>query len=278
MLAFAAMADPIHQRGANFPELVAIMQRLLAPDGCPWDREQTLDKLKPFLLEEAHEVLEAIEANDPREHCEELGDLLFQIIFQAELRAAEGAFGIEDVVAAIARKMVHRHPHVFGDLKVSGSDEVLANWGKLKEQEHAEQGKVRGTLDGVPRALPALLRAQRIGEKAARVGFDWPDLAGVRAKVDEELRELDEAIAGGDAAAIGEELGDLLFVLTRLASWCKLDAEDVLGACIRRFRARFDDMEARAAASGKALDGMTPEEMDALWREAKRRVAALPKK
>ena len=254
------------------------MERLLAPDGCPWDREQTLTTLKPFLLEEAHEVLEAIEADDPAEHCEELGDLLFQIVFQAALRAREGAFGLDDVVAAIARKMVRRHPHVFGDLKVSGSDEVLANWGKLKAAEHAEQGKRRGTLDGVPRALPSLLRAQRIGEKAANVGFDWPDLAGVRAKVDEELGELDEAVASGDAQAIGEELGDLLFVLTRFASWCKVDAEGALSACITRFRGRFDDMESSAASDGKVLKEMSLDEMDALWRRAKARAAALPKK
>ncbi|MSP62421.1 MAG: nucleoside triphosphate pyrophosphohydrolase [Myxococcales bacterium] len=273
------MAQPIreaiHQSGANFGELVAIMQRLLSKDGCPWDREQSLQTLKPFLIEEAHEVLEAIDAQDPEGHREELGDLLFQIVFQSELRAAEGAFGIEDVVAAIARKMVRRHPHVFGDLKVSGSEEVLANWGKLKAEEHAEQGKRRATLDGVPQALPSLLRAQRIGEKAAAVGFDWPDLAGVRAKVTEELGELDEAIASGDAAAIGEELGDLLFVLTRIASWCKVDAEGALAACIRRFRGRFEDMESRA---GRPLPELSLAEMDLLWRDAKRRASELPKK
>src|SRR3954469_20955463 len=141
---------PIQQSGSNFPELVAIMQRLLAPDGCPWDREQTLTPLKPFLLEEAHEVREAIDKNDPPEHCEELGDLLFQIVFQAELRAAEGHFGIEDVVASIARKMVRRHPHVFGDLKVADSSEVLANWGRWKAEEHAEKGVKRATLAGIP--------------------------------------------------------------------------------------------------------------------------------
>ncbi len=263
------------QRGENFGELVDIMARLLQPDGCPWDREQTLETLKPFLLEETYEVLEALEEGDPAHHCEELGDLLFQIVFQSALRAADGKFGIDDVVAAIAAKLVRRHPHVFGDLKVSGSDEVLRNWGQLKAKEHAEQGKQRGTLDGVPRALPALLRAQRIGEKAATVGFDWPDRAGVRAKVDEELAELDRAIADGDAQAIGEELGDLLFVLTRLASWVKVDAESVLSQAVARFRARFDDMEARA---GRPLKGMSLEEMDVLWREAKRRTAGVPKK
>jgi MazG family protein len=173
------------------------------------------------------------------------------------------------VVAAIASKMVRRHPHVFGDLKVSGSSEVLANWGKLKAAEHAEKGKKRGTLDGVPTALPALLQAQRLGEKAAGVGFDWPDVAGVREKVTEELGELDEAIARGDRAAIEEELGDLLFTLTRLGGKLGVGPEESLRTCMQRFRARFDEMERRATAAGRALDGMTLEEMDALWRQAK---------
>lgn len=259
----------IKQTGANFPELVAIMQRLLAPDGCPWDREQTLDSLKPYAIEEAFEVIEAIEKGDVPEHCEELGDLLFQIVFQAELRAREGRFGIEDVVAAIARKMVHRHPHVFGDLTVSGSAEVLKNWDTWKAIEHAKKGKVRGTLDGIPAALPALLQAQRVGEKAAGVGFDWPDVQGVRDKVTEELGELDEAMASGDRQAIEEELGDLLFTLTRLGSKLGVPPEDALRACIRRFRTRFASMEARAGESGRALKGMSLDEMDALWREAK---------
>ncbi|HZU84111.1 MAG TPA: nucleoside triphosphate pyrophosphohydrolase, partial [Polyangiaceae bacterium] len=211
----------IHQTGRNFPELVAIMQKLLAPDGCPWDREQTLETLKPYLVEEMYEVLEALDAGDVEGHREELGDLLFQIVFQAELRALDGKFGIEDVVAAIASKLVRRHPHVFADVKVSGSSEVLENWGRLKEAERKAAGKVRKTLDGVPRALPALLQAQRVGEKAAEVGFDWPDVAGVREKVDEELRELDEAVAQGDVDAIEAELGDVFFALVNLARHVK---------------------------------------------------------
>jgi tetrapyrrole methylase family protein/MazG family protein/ATP diphosphatase len=248
------------------------MKKLLAPDGCPWDREQTLDSLRPFLLEETYEVLEALDEGDAAEHCEELGDLLFQIVFQSALRAADGKFGIEDVVASIASKLVRRHPHVFGDLKVSGSDEVLANWSKLKAAERDAAGKkARGTLDGIPPALPALLRAQRIGEKAAAVGFDWPDFAGVRAKVDEELGELDQAIASGDPQAIGEELGDLLFVLTRVGARCKVDSEQALSACIARFRHRFEHMEANAE---RPLRELSLDEMDLLWRAAKK----LPKK
>ena len=260
---------PIRQSGANLVELTTIMQRLLAPDGCPWDREQTLATLQPYLIEEAYEVLDAMEKNDAREHCEELGDLLFQIVFQSALREAAGEFGIEDVIAAIGRKMVRRHPHVFGDFKVTGSADVLANWSKWKAEEHAEQGKKRGTLDGVPDAVPALLQAQRIGEKAAETGFDWPDTKGVRDKVDEELAELDEAMASGDAVAIGEELGDVLFTLTRLGSKLGVGPEEALRACIRRFRARFTTMEASAAAEGQALKNMSLEDMDKLWRAAK---------
>jgi tetrapyrrole methylase family protein/MazG family protein len=260
----------IQQRGATFPELVAIMQRLLAPDGCPWDREQTLSTLKPFLIEEAYEVLEAIETGDVAEHREELGDLLFQIVFQAELRAQEGAFGIDDVVKAIADKMTRRHPHVFGDAKVSGSEEVLVNWGKLKAEEHAEKGKVRRALEGVPSDLPALLRAQRIGEKASAVGFDWPDLQGIRDKVAEELAELDEAMAGGDPAQIEHEIGDLLFVLTRLSARLEVAPEDALRAAMRRFSGRFEAMEDRVLASGRQLKDVPLAELDPIWNEVKR--------
>lgn len=259
--------------GASLVELVDVMRRLLAPDGCPWDRDQTLASIRPYLVEETYEVLEAMEEGTPADHREELGDLLFQIVFQAALREAEGAFDIDDVVRAVAHKMIRRHPHVFGDLKVSGSSEVLAKWDQWKAEEHAEQGKRRGTLDGIPKALPALLQAQRLGEKAAKVGFDWPDVGGVREKLDEELGELDAALAQGDARAIGEELGDVLFTLTRLASKLGVDSEDALRACMGRFRARFEVMEARAEGEGRALPTLTLDELDALWRAAKRELA-----
>jgi MazG family protein len=268
----------IAQRGDNFGELVAIMQRLLAPDGCPWDREQSLQTLKPYLVEEAYEVLEAIDKNDVPEHCEELGDLLFQIVFQAELRAAEGAFGIEDVIAAIATKMRRRHPHVFGETKVKDSDEVLANWGKLKQAEQAEKGKVRRTLDGVPLDLPALLRAQRLGEKAAAVGFDWPDVKGARDKVDEELREIDEAIAGGNRDEIEHEIGDLLLAVSRLSAKLGVAPEDALRSALRRFTARFEAMESQIMAQGGNLSDTPLEEMDRLWNAIKRTGLTVPKK
>jgi MazG family protein len=260
----------IVQRGVNFPELVAIMQKLLSPDGCPWDREQTLGTLKGYLIEEAYEVLEAIEAGDAREHCEELGDLLFQIVFQAELRAREGQFGIEDVVRAIASKMVHRHPHVFGDAKVKDSAEVLVNWGKLKATEHEKKGKKRRILDGVPAELPALLRAQRIGEKAAAVGFDWPDARGVREKIDEELQEIEEAIAkGGDPAELEHEVGDLLLAVSRYAAKLGVSPEDALRSALRRFQGRFEAIEDRVAADGREVKDVPLEELDAIWNQVK---------
>jgi MazG family protein len=201
--------------GATLPRLAEVMQRLLAPDGCPWDREQTLLSLRPFVIEEAYEVVDAIDSGSPEDLREELGDLLMQIVFQAELARRQGWFGLDDVVAAISEKLVRRHPHVFGDTTVSGTEEVLANWEKLK----AAEKKDRGLLDSLPKSLPALLRAVRIGEKAARVGYDWPDVSGVRAKIDEELAELDVALSADDAKRAEEELGDVTPKPRSAARW-----------------------------------------------------------
>jgi tetrapyrrole methylase family protein / MazG family protein len=269
-----ANVPPDKQTGARFPELVAVMDRLLAPDGCPWDREQTLATLRSYLIEEAYEVLEAIDAADPAGHRDELGDLLFQIVFQSALRAREGHFGVDDVCDAIAAKMVHRHPHVFGETKVRDSAEVLENWGKLKEKELKDAGKQRRTLDGVPAALPALLRAQRLGEKAAGVGFDWPDVQGIRDKVAEEVAELDEAIAQGDPRAVEHEMGDLLFTLTRLSARLGVAPEDALRAANARFEGRFRDLEQSAVSDGKKLKEMSLEEMEVYWQQAKARERA----
>ncbi len=253
------------QDGRSLTRLVEIMQRLLAPGGCPWDREQTLQTLRPYVTEEAHEVVDAIDSGSPEELREELGDLLLQIVFQSELARAQGWFGPDDVVAAICDKLVRRHPHVFGDVQVSGTSEVLANWEVIKAQE--KQG--RGVLDGVPKALPALLRASRVGDKAARVGFDWPDLAGARSKVDEELGELDEALASGDARAIEHELGDVLFALVSVARKASVDPEAALRGTLDRFGARVRAVEQAAADSGSALSALSPEALDALWQAAK---------
>jgi MazG family protein len=257
------------QTGAEVSQLVGLMQRLLAPGGCPWDREQTLETLIPYLVEETYEVVEALAAGSVDDHREELGDLLLQIVFQSELRFAEGRFGIDDVARGIVAKLVRRHPHVFGDVVAKDADSVLANWAKLKAAEKAEKGK-HGALDGIPKSAPALLRATRAGEKAGAVGFDWPDADGPRAKVDEELRELDEARAAGDRASMKRELGDALFAVVNLARKLDLDAELALREATDRFARRFGHLEAALAAEGRAVTDAGPEEQDRLWRAAKR--------
>lgn len=241
------------------------MRRLLAPDGCPWDREQTLETLKPFLLEETYEVLEALDADEPRQHCEELGDLLLQIVFQAELRSRQGHFTVDDVVASIVNKLIRRHPHVFGDVRLGTAAEVLDQWTDLKQKE-----KPRRTLDGVPRALPALLRAQRLTDRAAQVGFDWPDAAGPRGKIDEEVGELDAATRAGERTRIRDELGDVLFAVVNLSRKLGIDAEEALRLAGDRFSARFAFVEDQLALRGKAPKEATLTEMDELWEAAKK--------
>lgn len=270
------MTDPkklAAQDGRTLPELVAIMQRLLAPDGCPWDREQTLETLRPFVIEEAHEVVDAIDRGSPEMLKEELGDLLLQIVFQAELARAAGFFGPDDVVAAIVDKMVRRHPHVFGEDKLGTADEVLRAWErrKAKEREAKDGAKAKGALDGVPTAMPALLRAVRVGEKAARVGYDWTSAEGAREKVGEELAELDAAAASGDVRRMEEELGDLLFALASWARHRALDPEASLRGSLDRFSRRFGVVEKLARERGIALEDESPEALDALWNEAKGR-------
>ncbi len=257
--------------GHRFVDVVELMNRLLAPDGCPWDREQTLASLKPYLLEEAHEVLEALESGDVQHHREELGDLLLQIVFQSALREREGAFDIDQVCTALVDKMKRRHPHVYGELVVKDAQEVLSNWGAIKAAEKKAQGpsEKRGTLAGIPTGLPALLRAQRLGERAAAVGFDWPDLTGVRDKLNEELAELNEALGDGDDAAIVHELGDVLFTLTRLCSKLGHPPEDVLRAANARFVQRFSAMEQAAESDGHTLKELSLSQMNAYWDRGK---------
>lgn len=229
------------QDGTTLTRLVGVMRRLLAPDGCPWDREQSFESLRRYVLEEACEVIDAIESGDKNGLKEELGDLLLQIVFQSELARRDGTFAIDDVIAGIVEKLVTRHPHVFGDLDAKDADEVLRNWEKIK----AKEKKDRGILAGVPKSLPALVRAQRIGEKVERVGFDWADARGSRAKVEEEVRELDQAIAEGDPTKIEEEMGDVLFALVNLSRHVKVDAEGALRRTIDKFTRRFSHVEAR---------------------------------
>lgn len=249
------------QDGSTLPRLVQIMQRLLAPDGCPWDREQSLQSLRPYVIEEAHEVADAIDRGSPEDLREELGDLLLQIVFQAELARAQQWFGPDDVVSAICDKLVRRHPHVFADTQVSGSAEVVANWEAIK----AEEKRGRGALEGVPVALPALLRAVRMGEKAARVGFDWPDGQGARDKIGEELAELDRALASGDEESAARELGDLLFAIANFARKRSLDPETALRQTLNRFAARVKAVEQAAEERGQAIGELDAAQLDALW-------------
>lgn len=259
------------QDGTTLSRLVGVMRRLLAEDGCPWDREQSFESLRKYVLEEACEVIDAIDGGDRAAIREELGDLLLQVVFQAELGRREGAFAIDDVVSAIVEKLVHRHPHVFGDVDVKDSKEVLSNWEKLKAKEKAG----RGVLEGVPRSLPALTRSQRIGEKVARVGFDWADASGSLAKVHEEVSELTEAIKKGDKDQIEDELGDALFALVNLARHAEVDAEGALRRTIDKFTRRFSHVEKRVKEvhggwgepSEKSV--LALEVLDGYWEEAK---------
>ena len=249
--------------------LLGIMHRLRAPGGCPWDREQTLESLRPYVLEETYEVLEAIDAGDVAGHREELGDLLLQIVFQAELRQEAGAFEFADVADAISDKLVSRHPHVFGDGQVKDAEGVLRQWAALKREEKRKKGGGKSVLEGVPRELPALARADRLTEKASRIGFDWPDAAGARAKVAEELAELDAAMGAGERTEIEHEVGDLLFAVANLARKLGVAPEEALRTTLARFTARFHHVEEVLERRGVPHGGATLAEMDALWDEAK---------
>jgi len=255
---------------AALARLLAIMDRLRDPGGCPWDREQSLRSLTPYLLEEAHEVIEAIEAGDGAHHKEELGDLLFQIVFQARIAREEGKFDFADVCDSIADKLTRRHPHVFGDVSVSGSREVVKNWERIKADERKEKGQSpRSAIGGVPQGLPALVRAERITEKAAAVGFDWPDAESVLAKVREELAELEQAIASGARERVEQELGDLFFALANLGRFVKVHPEEALRGTVRRFVQRFAHIESRLAEQGRTPRESDLQEMDRYWDEAK---------
>jgi nucleoside triphosphate diphosphatase len=267
--------------GAALERLVGIMARLRAEGGCPWDREQDLRSLRPYLIEEAYEVLDEMDkvaAGGPWQALsEELGDLLFQIVFHAQLASELGEFAMADVCTAISDKIERRHPHVFGCAQVDGAEQVLANWAKLKADERRKRtGREGSVLDGVPLHAPALQRAERLTEKASRIGFDWPDLAGVRGKLDEELRELDEAIASKDRDALEHELGDVLFSLANLARFIQTPPEDALRAAIRRFTARFHHIEAGLRQAEVPFGQATLAQMDALWEQAKAQQAQLP--
>ena len=271
--------------GQLFEALVALQARLLAPNGCPWDREQTHESLRTYLVEETYEVLDALESGDWSEFAGELGDLLLQVVFHAELAAEAGRFDIADVIERIHTKMVSRHPHVFGKVKARTSAEVLKNWEQLKAEERRAAKKAAGkspgqtaapasVLDGVPRTLPALLEAHQLTRRAANVGFDWKNVEGLFEKLAEESRELRETLDSEDRSRREEEVGDLLFVGVNLARFLGLDAEIALKRANRKFSQRFREMERQAAARGTQLSSLSADELESLWNEAKLRAAS----
>jgi nucleoside triphosphate diphosphatase len=250
----------------DLQKLVDLVARLRAPDGCPWDREQSLPNIRAYLLEEAHELAGAIDAGDWEELAEELGDLLFQAAFIGRLAEETGAFSLSQVIDGVYRKMVERHPHVFGDEVLADAEAVRQAWERRKL---AKEPKRESLFSGVPSSLPALLAAYRLTQKASGVGFDWPDSAAVLAKVDEELAEVREALAQGDKAAVREEVGDLLFTVANLARKLDVDPEAALAGTNLKFRRRFAKIEDGLAARGKTAAEATLEEMDELWEAAK---------
>ena len=251
----------------SFDDLVRLMTRLRGPNGCPWDRKQTLPDLKQYVIEEAYEVVDAIDRDDRAALLEEIGDFLLEAVFITELTREEGTFDIYDSITAIHDKLIRRHPHVFGDVEAKDAEQVLVNWEKLKQDERKAENK--SLLAGIPQSMPALLKASRLTEKASRVGFDWRRTEDVFDKIDEELAELREAVAAGDATHVHEEIGDLLFTIANIARKVNVNPEEALQSTNRKFMRRFESMEGRVRERGQDLDQLELEEMDRLWDEAK---------
>lgn len=269
----ARKADPVTRKG-DIQKLADLVERLRGDQGCPWDREQTRETLKPMLVEEAYEVLDALDSPDPEELKEELGDLLFQIVFHAQIARERGEFDLADVVDRAHEKMVRRHPHVFGDADLKTAQDVLKNWEDIKASEKGstsacEPESARSLLDGLPSRLPALYEAYQLTAKAARVGFDWSRLEDIVSKLHEESAELLEAYRNKGAPDIADEVGDLLFVAVNIARFLGIDPESALKRSNRKFVRRFRHVESSIKAAGKDLKDATLEEMDALWEEAK---------
>jgi tetrapyrrole methylase family protein / MazG family protein len=275
--------------GKLFENLVELQIRLLAPNGCPWDREQTHESLRTYLIEEAYEVLDALESGDPDKFAEELGDLLLQIIFHSQLASDAGRFNVGDVIERVHTKMVRRHPHVFGTDKADSAADVLKNWEQLKAEERRQDRAARGLTDadapgeksasllsGIPRTLPAVMEAYQLTRRASRVGFDWPNIAGVLEKLREEIQELEAEIANGNAVKIESEAGDLLFSVVNVVRFLKLDPEIALKKANRKFIERFRDMETNAASTGKKLAELNATDLDALWNAAKEKQSSAP--
>lgn len=256
-----------------FQKLVELVETLRGPQGCPWDREQTRETLKPMLIEEAYEVLEALDDPDPRQLCDELGDLLFQVLFHAQISHERGEFQIDDVVTGIHDKMVRRHPHVFGQVHLETSEDVLKNWEELKKNERRQRGLLapekQSLLSGVPAGLPALHECFQLSAKAARVGFDWPDLTSLLDKLAEEARELREVAGSNEFAAVREEAGDLLFAAVNAARFLQIDPETALKQANRKFSRRFQSMESRMERDGLPLKDSDMDTLEKYWQEAK---------
>jgi tetrapyrrole methylase family protein/MazG family protein len=259
----AIQFDPMAVAG-KFAHLAEIMARLRSTEGCPWDREQTHQSLRPYLLEETYEVLEALDQQDADELCKELGDLLLQVVFHAQIAGESGSFTLSEVIAGITEKLIRRHPHVFGDAKINSASEQHALWEKLKKAE----GKT-SVIEGVPAALPALQRAQRLQQKAGTVGFDWENTAQVLEKLRSELQELDEAHRADNPQQLEDEFGDVLFSLVAVARWLGLNAEDALRRACEKFSRRFRFVENQLAAAGESFAQASPEKINKLWEEAK---------
>ncbi len=270
----AISRQQIAKIGKLFTDLVAVQARLRAPGGCPWDREQTHASLRTYLIEESYEVLDAIESESPQELAEELGDLLLQVLFHADMAREANTFNLADVIAGIRDKMIRRHPHVFGNVKAETSGEVLRNWAqiKAKEKQELQKGPIKenpSVLDGVPRSLPALLEAFQMSRRAARVGFDWDEVSGIFEKLEEESAELQKALSPLDREAVEEELGDLLFTVVNLSRFLGLDPEVTLKKANGKFKDRFMGMEAEALKREVELSKLSKEELEELWRSAK---------
>jgi XTP/dITP diphosphohydrolase/tetrapyrrole methylase family protein/MazG family protein/ATP diphosphatase len=255
----------------EFGKLLGIMRKLRAPGGCPWDAEQTMSSLRRYILEEAHELVEAVDGGNAGDIAEECGDLLLQVVFMAQIASESGTFGMEDVCRAICDKLVKRHPHVFGDVSVRGAEDVGRNWEIIKSGERKSRGADDSAMAGIPRGLPALLRALRISERAAKKGFDWRfgDVDAVRAKVLEELDELRAEIAGGGAEAVREEMGDAFFALANMSRHLGMDPEGALQEANEKFIGRFRAVERLAAEEDLRMEETPLDKLEALWRSAK---------
>ncbi|MBC7323623.1 MAG: nucleoside triphosphate pyrophosphohydrolase [Acetomicrobium sp.] len=258
--------------GGSFEELVEIMKKLRAPEGCPWDRKQTLETLKEYVIEESYELIDAIDSRDVKNICEECGDLLLQIVFIAQIAAENDWFEVQEIIESLCDKLKRRHPHVFGDLKVRDSEEVRRNWDMIKLQERESKKEEPSRLTGIPRSMPALLRAYAIQERAAKVGFDWEkgNLDPIWAKIDEEIRELRKALDEGDAGEVKEEIGDLLFAVVNLSRHIGVNPEEALQGANEKFSARFRFIEESVEGKGRSFDEYSLDELETLWQSAKK--------